>query len=174
MKNPMVISADAVKIRDIIGRIRQIKTDVATGYFHLGQLLKEVRDNQLYHLHGHDTFDSFCQDPDIDINYPLAFRFIRLYEFFILECRRTPEALSGIEYTKLEMLLFLDRDDKPSAEKTIDHWLGVAKDLRRVDLRKAVKEEMGLEIRETITLLKCPSCGAENHYVKFEKRTIQV
>lgn len=173
MKNPMVISADAVKIQDIIGRIRQIKTDVATRYFQLGELLKTVRDNQLYHLHGHDTFDSFCQDPDIDTNYHLAFRFIRLYEFFILECKRKPESLCGIEYTKLEMLLFLDRDDKPAAEKTLDHWLGVAKDLRRTDLRKAVKEEMGLEIKETITLLKCPTCGAENHYVKFTRRTIE-
>ena len=170
MKNPTPISADAVKIRNIIDRIKQIRTDVLNRGFLMGQLLKQVRDEQLYFLHGHDTFQDFVADPDIDVSYPLACRFIKIYEVYILEHKYEPDELAGIEYTKLEMLLSIS----DNAKKVVDSWLDRARELRRDDLRKAVKEELGQEIKETITILKCPICGKESEYLKFEKRQVEV
>ena len=141
---------------------------MAIGFLELGSLFNEVRENQLYVLQGYDTFEEWLGEPDIDVSYQVALRFISIYETYILKFNMRPELLAGIEYTKLEMLSAMS--DRP--KEVIEDWLERAKVLKRSDLRKEIKGELGEEIKESVTLLKCPKCGNEGQYLQFPKRTL--
>lgn len=170
MDKPTDISVATEKITQIIGQIKKIKIDVATRFFRLGELLKQVQDEQLYFLRGYDTFNSFLKDPDVSISYQLACRFIRLYEVFILKFQIPKEQLVGVEYTKLEMLLAIEDKSK----EVVEYWIHTARELRRRDFLKALKKELGRPVVKTVQVWQCPFCNREGEAKQFIKKVVKL
>lgn len=56
-----------------------------TMFLVIGKLLKKIKDDKLYKELDYDSFASFCNDPEIGFSRETAYRYIRLYSFYILE-----------------------------------------------------------------------------------------
>lgn len=94
-------------------------------FFRIGEILKEVRDNQYWIVEGHPSFESYIADPEIGIKRSTAYHAIKLIETFPQR-----ELLSEIPVSKLIMIApYVKEENKLEL-------IAAAKSLSRSDLRQ--------------------------------------
>ena len=108
----------------------------ANNMLELGRLFKEIRDEKLYKLLGAETFNEYCGFPEISFGRSTIYSFIQIYEKYILDWNREPEALSKIGHRKLQIV-------SPVIKNGADcnYWLIQARHLSESDLINEVRRE---------------------------------
>jgi hypothetical protein len=78
---------------------------MGTMMFSLAEILKKIRDSELYIPLGYDTFVEYVQNPEVGLNVRTAYYYIEIYETYIEKLKYTPEQLSEYSYDKLRRLI---------------------------------------------------------------------
>ena len=117
-------------------KLRDTKRNLGTGFLEVGRILKEIRDNNYYTELGYDSITEWFSSSDVSIAPAWAWHFISIYETFVLEHKIPVENLSNIDYTKLQDIVAVVRDDPDG----VDDWLDKARNLRRIDLKRELQE----------------------------------
>lgn len=123
----------AAQLEEIVKSIQQSS---GRDIFELGKALKEIRDNELYKELGYDTVTDWYKSPEIGMSPSWAASFISMYELYIVKLGKKVEDILPSDYSKL-------RDIAPIIEskpEEADEWIDKAKHLRRVDLKREVRE----------------------------------
>lgn len=66
--------------RNYTNRLIELKRGATTNFFEAGEIFKEVRDNKLYKVEGHDTFESYVAD--VGYERSTAYKMILVFEKF--------------------------------------------------------------------------------------------
>jgi len=113
--------------------LKENKVQFVNLAFEMAQHLKEIRDNRWYKLLGFDTFDSWVESPEIDIDRSTAYRYMKLLEVFVLSGAFKLEEVSDKSLSKLELLIphiDMESSDWPKRKRKLLGYL----DLTRKDL----------------------------------------
>lgn len=109
--------------------------------FEIAARLKRIRDNRWYKILGHNDFQEWVESPEIDIDRATAYRYIKLYEAYIVSGAFTIEELEDRSTSKMEILL-------PYVDVQSDDWrnrkvklLGLM-ELSRADLVEHLNREL--------------------------------
>lgn len=112
-------------------------------HFEIGMRLMAIRDEKLYKLAGHSTFDLYLQSIKSKYDYErrTLYNFMKLHKYFVQELHMETKELTKAPYTRL---LEIEKHfkDKPASE---------VKDMVREQenmpayLFKQMKKEMGVE-----------------------------
>ena len=156
----------------LVQRIKECRKEVATYFFELGKLFKEVRDDKLYKELDCESFTEFIADPEISFSRSTVYSFIEIYEKYTLQLKVSQEYLLDIGHAILRII-------NPVVEENPDEWLGKAKALSRSDLISEVREHQGVETpsRELLTLLSArphfstPNLTSHNSYLEWVKKS---
>jgi len=106
----------------------------------LGKRLKENRDDGLWKLLGHDSFNDFLGSPEIAFKRSKAYDLIRIYELFSLKLGVSDAEILDIDRTKL--LLIAPKLEKDPTLK--DDLMSKAKYLSKSDLREVIGGGVGV------------------------------
>lgn len=117
-------------------RVRSLKFEVGRSFLDLGKTLKEIRDNDYYKELGYESILEWLSSPEISLSATWCWNLIAIYELFIVEHKLSPENVLSVDYSKLtEIAPVIKREpDK------LEEWLDKARVLRRIDLRREIKE----------------------------------
>jgi hypothetical protein len=107
----------------------------------LGRRLKENRDDGLWKLLGHDSFNDFLGSPEIAFKRSKAYDLIRIYELFSLKLGVSDAEILDIDRTKL--LLIAPKLEKDPTLR--DELLSKAKYLSKSDLRDEIGGDVGIQ-----------------------------
>lgn len=98
----------------------------------LGEELYHFEDKKQYKDLGHDTFESYLADPDVDIARRTAYMLIGVYDTYVNKYASASDALLKAGYTKLDVI-------RPHVdESNVDEWVHKAATLSRSDLKKEI------------------------------------
>jgi hypothetical protein len=124
----------------------------------LGRRLMEIKEKKLWQ----GAWDSFVEYlDDLKVNENTAYKIIRIYQLFIVECKLSPARVAKVGgWTLAETL--------PAIKTTRDamKWFDIASQMRnRTDLRRTLHEEkkgvnmMTCAHEDTYTIKICRDCG---------------
>jgi len=115
--------------------IKQLKVRVNSGFLDLARLLKDIKDDKLYESLGYETFESYIAQPELGFDRSSVYRFIQIYDKFVIELGVAPGRLVLTDWTKLRTIL-------PCVNKSnVKELLAKAESLSRSDLRLEILEE---------------------------------
>ena len=103
------------------------RANIQAGFLMLARLLKENRDDGLWKLLGHDSFEGFLGSPEVGFSRAKAYGLIHLYELYVGKLGVEERELLEIGTAKLLMVANVVENDK-------EGWLGKAKALSKSDL----------------------------------------
>ncbi len=113
-------------------RIVALRNEFENSFLGLGEELYWFESKKQYKDLGHDTFESYLADPDVDIGRRMAFMLKGVYQTFVLNLKVQPAALLPAGTDKLELL-------RPHVtEENVTEWLDKAAALSRSDLRREI------------------------------------
>lgn len=101
----VVSKKDIKKAYDNEQLVIQSKTMMVQISFTLSKYLMEILDNRQYKILGFNSFEQWCESPQIDIDRSSAFRYVKLYKIFIASGAFTVEELQDKGISKLEVVL---------------------------------------------------------------------
>ena len=116
--------------------ILHAKYNVVANYLVLGLLFKENRDNGLFKLLGHDSFEDFLGTPEVGFSRSKAYQLIHIRELYKDKLGVDDKMLLEIGNAKLALIA-------PVVESDKDGWLGKARELSKSDLRVSIAEAGG-------------------------------
>lgn len=115
-------------------------------FLELGEVLYEIKSKQLYKKMGDggfDTWKSFLANPEIDLSVQMADIYVRIYEYYILELKKSKEEIQHLPILRLNRLLPKLENATPEER---EEWLDKAKLLSYTDfiqeLREGATEEL--------------------------------
>ena len=113
--------------------VKQLKKDINGGFLELAKRLKEIRDNKYYIQLDYDTFEAYIAQPELGFDRTSVYRFISIYEKFVIELKVPHEGLLSLDYNKLDMLI------PHITEENKEELLNKAQTLSRSDLREEMQ-----------------------------------
>ncbi len=134
--------------------ICELRDNIALGFLNLGKLCKEVKEDRIYTGLGYETFEEYLAS--VGLSRASVYRFIQIYERFVLGWGVAPDRLAPIGWSKLGDILPV------STEENREEWLSKAESLTRSDLITEIRGETGravCENHEYESVMKCKVCG---------------
>ncbi|MGD8499786.1 MAG: hypothetical protein PVJ86_04020 [Phycisphaerales bacterium] len=114
-------------------RIVALRRLVEQTFLELGEELYHFEREQAYRKLGHDSFNAYLADPEVDISRSLAYRLKGVYKTFVLELGSPAARLLEAGADKLDVI-------RPHVDEgNVDEWLDTAATLSRSDLKHEVK-----------------------------------
>ena len=101
----VVTKAEIDRALKLQTRVRKLQEIQLKTMFELAATLKEIRDKRYYKILGYDGFEPWLSAPENDLDKSKAYRYIKVYEEYVLTGAFTKEELYGKSISKLEMLL---------------------------------------------------------------------
>lgn len=140
----------AIKFR--IGKIREYWVELAG-------LLYDFRENEEWRKLGHETFEAWLAQPDVELSRSEVFKLTQAHQELVLNRGVEPKDLARIGFSKVSEVLPVIRQGKV----TVEVALAAAEELPRSDLRQEVQSWESLA-GETFApepeWLICESCGS--------------
>ena len=125
------------------------------GILHFAAAMQNIRDNELYLELDYDTFAALCCSPEIALQPATVEKYIKIYDYWVVDQEVSMDNLTGIGINKLEYIQGLKNPSK---------YLEEAKTLAYKDFKKLIDEkEFGVEPEEDkpkAEQLDCP------HWIK--------
>ena len=101
----------------------------------LGEELYWFEEKKQYKEIGHETFNAYLADPDVDISRIAAFKLKGIFQTYISELKVYPDILLQAGWTKLDVIRpFVNKDN-------VNEWISNAVTLSRGDLKIKIKED---------------------------------
>jgi hypothetical protein len=69
-------------LHTLLSRVRQLKKNLPTHFFEIGELLNQIRENRLYEFKGYSSFEAFC-DRELDFGKATAARLTDIPVLFL-------------------------------------------------------------------------------------------
>jgi hypothetical protein len=113
-------------------RIVNLRNTAEGAFLALGEQLYYFEKWEQYKEMGHETFEAYLADADVDIGQKTARRLIAVFERYVLELHQTPVSLLGAGYSKLYSAA------KIVDENNVEEWIAKASSLSRSDLKKEI------------------------------------
>lgn len=134
---------DSEKAFEVHKKAIEIKNGMGFFIVRMGQLLKEIRDNDYYEVLGYETFSEYVANSELAFKRRTAYYYIEIYEWFILKFDYKPEELAEIGYSKLITLLPIVKktESLPEPRKRVELLVDDVKALRPYDFKKKYKDE---------------------------------
>lgn len=133
------------KIKKGVGAIRHVWIALA-GYFY------EFYTEEMWVPLGHDRFEDWLGDPDIGLGRSQVYALKEAYEEFVIKREVDPEQLSGIDASKLSVVLPALRRDEVELEDALADCESLS--------RSALKEKYGKQTPvQRVPLTECAECG---------------
>ncbi len=133
-------------------RLISLSVNTTRNFFEFGEILKEIRDNELWLAMGYETFESYFADPELSLSKSSVYHAISLVEHF-------PEwrEIMPVPISKLIMIIpYLNEENKPKL-------LECATGLSRSDLKNELSAyrivDKGLSYEPVPTIYRCRRCG---------------
>ena len=119
-------------------RIVTLRNQAERTFLELGEELYWFEKERQYETLGHDSFNAYLADPEVDISRAMAYRLKGVYEKYILELSVDKDGIAArllpVGADKLDAIRpYVDEDN-------VDEWLDKAATLSRSDLRQEIKE----------------------------------
>lgn len=130
---------DADEAHEVYQQIKSIREDETKNRLFLGKALTRFEDGRLYESLGHNTFESFIGDPEVDIGRSTAYRYMKVYRRFLLMAETPAEDVVKMGMRKAGMISRFVND--PAED--IQEWIEKAKMLSRSDLQEEINEATG-------------------------------
>ncbi|MCH7641304.1 hypothetical protein IID22_03850 [Patescibacteria group bacterium] len=108
---------------------------ISMGWFILGQLLQENKENKFWGKLGYESFREYLGQPEFGYKQAVLYRFAQLYEIYCQRLGYKPEELSDVSYDRL----FMIKDKVLEGDK--EEWLAKARTLSQGDLALELREE---------------------------------
>lgn len=137
-------------IREVCRRLRGV-------WIHLAGDLQEFHDDRHWETLGHDSFDAWLAQSDVDLQRRHAYRLIEAHRELVMRRELPPESIEDVEITKVAVVLpALKRGDV-----TVDDALADVRVLSRSDLADKYRGTPSAPIDATTEpeLHECPDCG---------------
>lgn len=137
-------------IREVCRRIRIV-------WVHLAGDLQEFHDDRHWETLGHDSFDAWLAQSDVDLQRRHAYRLIEAHRELVLRRELSPESIEDVEITKVAVVLpALKRGDV-----TVQDALADVRVLSRSDLAEKYSSVPGalLDAQTEPEAHECPECG---------------
>lgn len=116
--------------RRIVGH----RNDAEKTFLKLGEELYWLEEKKQYKTLGHDTFESYLADPEVDISRTVAFRLKGIYETYVKGLKSPAAGLFEAGNMKLDVMRpYVDREN-------VSEWISKAGSLSRSDLRIELDE----------------------------------
>lgn len=110
-----------------------LRRHIEETFLELGEALYHLEYGKEYKALGHDSFNAYLGDPEVDISRSLAYRLKGVYQRFVLELGSPPARLLETGAHKLDVI-------RPHVDEgNVDEWLDTAATLSRSDLRYKVR-----------------------------------
>lgn len=143
------------------------KTLGGLSYLKIGQLLKRIKEEELYKELGYEDYEFFLKSPEVKIDLRKAYYLIQIWTTFCEKYKIKEEELSEIPWTCLRVILPIVR------EGNVRNLLEKAKQLSRADLESEVKAlRKGISTLEELNTCKheweeirywrCRICGTRS------------
>jgi len=117
-------------------QLLQLKNQMGAMLFSMAEILKKIRDGELYTSLGYDSFLAYVQSPDVGLNQRTAYYYIEIYETYIEKLKYKPEELTEYSYDKLRKLIPI-----VSGDCKVREVMSNALSLRWSDFAKQYKDE---------------------------------
>lgn len=141
---------------EIEGKVKEGIQAARTVWVALAAFLSEFHEQKLWIDRGHDTFDSWLADPEVDLGRSMAYALIQNYRFFStyeIYADLDLQDLANYEPTKLQVVI----PALKSGAVDIEAALADVETLSRSDL----KEKYGKSGGATRKTEKCGICGKQ-------------
>lgn len=123
--------------------LKELAKNVDDSYLRIAELLTKVDANALWSTWGYPDFDAYLEK-EVGFKYRKARYLINIWVKFIEELGQEPKNLSGVPYSKLNILY-------PVVNKSnVKKWLTKAEVTGHTALKAEVKKELGV-IKEEVT-----------------------
>lgn len=86
-------------------KLQKDKSMMVSLFLSIGASLKKIRDNRWHKALGYDTFETWAESPDIDIDRSSAYRYIKLFEVYVESGAFELDEICGQSISKLEVLI---------------------------------------------------------------------
>lgn len=116
-------------------QLLQLKKSMGSMLFSLAEILKRIKDSELYIPLGYESFVEYVSCPEVGLNVRTAYYYIEIYETYIDRLKYTPEQLVGYSYDKLRKLMPVVKESK-NVKEVMDNALT----LRWHDFSKQYKD----------------------------------
>ena len=117
-------------------QLLQLKKQMGAMLFSIAEILKKIKDGELYIPLGYDNFAEYVQSPDVGLNQRTAYYYIEIYETYIEKLKYKPEELTEYSYDKLRKLIPI-----VNGECKVREVMSNALSLRWSDFAKQYKDE---------------------------------
>ena len=140
----------ADRAHEVLAQIVAVGQQMALCGVALGQLLAEVKGDELYRAHGCETFEEFCGLPEVGLSRTQAYRLIQIAQTFGDGGVVPPvgpddwQQLAAIGVRKLHALVPVVRDHPEQAAE----WLDKAEALSASGLQQEIAASRGVERSE--------------------------
>jgi len=135
MKKPnKLVQSKAEREEELHQRLISLSAVNARNFFEFGEVLKEIRDDELWKTGGYDSFDAYFSDPELSLSRSSVYHAIALIEHF-------PEwrELMPIPVSKLIMIVpHLTNENKP---KLLEYATGLSKSDLKIQLESLGTQE---------------------------------
>jgi carbonic anhydrase len=136
--------------------IRRVCQEIRKVWIYLAGDLYEFHQDRCWELLGHDSFEAWLADPEIDMHPRHVYRMIQAWRELVVERGVTPASLEHVDVTKVSVVLPAIRAEKASAEDA----LADATMLSRSDLHDRYAGDLSTPIApENEDWHDCPDCG---------------
>lgn len=151
-----IVKSNAQEIhRDIL----TLKKDMGLAFLKMGELLKEIRDNNYYKELGYDNFISYIVNSELGFKRSTAYYYISIFEFFVEKLKWEQEKIVGMGYDKLVRLMPIIKKNPDNLEDLVTD----AEVLRPYDFNKKYKDEEKQNGHEDFLAppeyFRCEKCG---------------
>ena len=153
----IVTKSEIKKAYDNEEMVKKSKTLMVQISFTLAQYLSEILVERQYKILGFDTFDKWCESPQIDIDRSSAYRYVKLYKAYIESGAFTVKEVEDKGISKLEVILPMitptDKDWKQKKKQVLADLELPRKELiqlvneGRISLQRAAEEAMSVKAK---------------------------
>lgn len=137
----------------------RLKREMSIAFISIAEILKEIKDSELYKQLGYDYFSEYVQSPEIGLNVRTAYYYIDIYETFIQKFGYKREELMEYSYDKLRKLLPIVNKEDVKVGEIMDNAVA----LKWSDFEKHYKDEKensGYEDKLSAPeFYRCKNCG---------------
>jgi len=138
---------------EIEGKVKEGIQAARTVWVALAAFLSDFHEEKLWTDRGHDSFDSWLADPEVDLGRSMAYALIQNYRFFLKEGGLDSVVLAQYEPTKLQQVI----PALKAGDADLDDALADVEALSRSDLKEKYGKTGGGGRRTE----KCGICGKQ-------------
>jgi hypothetical protein len=140
-------------------KILSLKRGMAVAFISLAEILREIKDKELFIPLGYDTFYEYVQSPEVGLNLRTAYYYMEIHETFIQKLGYKREELADYSYDKLRKLLPIVGKEDAKVEEVMTN----ANVLKWSDFEKHYKDEKENEgFSDKLSapeFYRCKDCG---------------